>query len=595
MNTTTQTRVELIRDWLASQKFDAFILPHEDEFLGEYLPPQNERLQWLTGFTGSAGCCVITKDSAAIFVDGRYTVQVRKQVPDEVFQFCHLINEPPVQWLDQTLPPHSRVAIDPRLHSTVWLQNAATVLGHDRPLVPISCNPVDDLWVDRPSDSKSLIQIMDASISGESSQSKRQKIANKLISEGVDATLLTSIDSICWLLNIRGNDIPRFPAVLSQAVLHSTGNVDLFLDQQRIPDEFAQHVGSGVSVIDPTSIEAYFAQFRGKIVQLDAGRTNAWFSLTLDQLGARVHQGDDPCSQMKACKNPVEIQGMKSAHIKDGAAMAKFLCWLDSENLSGHLHSEAVLSDTLQRFREEDPSLFDLSFDTISAAGTNAAMCHYNHNNESESHSLSMNSFYLVDSGGQYREGTTDITRTIAVGEPTNEMKRLFTLVLKGHIALANARFPAGTFGCHIDALARQFLWSEGYDYDHGTGHGVGHVLSVHEGPQSLSKKLLPAELEYGMVVSNEPGYYRADGFGIRLENLELIVPIATQGDFSVLGFEALTRCPFDKRGVDLSLLTDDELSWLNHYHQQVWDDISPLVSEDVRLWLKEATSKITR
>lgn len=331
----------------------------------------------------------------------------------------------------------------------------------------------------------------------------------------------------------------------------------------------------------------------GQKVIVDSATSNAWFTLVLQNSGVEIIDDADPCLLPKAAKNATEVAGMKACHVRDGAAMAKFLAWLDNEVANQRLHDEGFLSDRLQAFREEDASLADLSFDTISAAGSNAAMCHYNHINQATPGQLALNSLYLVDSGGQYTDGTTDITRTIAIGQPSDEMIQQFTLILKGHIALARARFPKGTCGHQLDVLARQHLWANGYDYDHGTGHGVGHFLSVHEGPQRISKVFNNVALLPGMVLSNEPGYYRADAFGIRIENLELVVEMETKGDFSVLGFESLTRCPIDKRAINVDMLTRPELAWLNDYHQKVWQQVSPLVEGETKEWLRQATSAI--
>ncbi len=345
-----------------------------------------------------------------------------------------------------------------------------------------------------------------------------------------------------------------------------------------------------MQVFHPELLQARLESLTGKKVLLDASTSNAWFKLVLQNAGAVVVPGADPCLMPKAAKNAVEISGMKACHLRDGAAMVKFLSWLDAQVAKGILHDEATLADKLEAIRREDPTLMDLSFDTISAAGSNAAMCHYNHQNQPQPGQLSMDTLYLVDSGGQYLDGTTDITRTVAIGQPSAEMIKQFTLALKGHIGVARARFPKGTRGYQIDTLARQHLWAEGYDYDHGTGHGVGHFLSVHEGPASISKRQIDVPLVVGMVLSNEPGYYRADAFGIRIENLELVVEKQTQGDFPILTFESLTRCPIDKRNINVDMLTRPELAWLNDYHQKVWDDISPLVEGDAQVWLREAT-----
>lgn len=590
MHNDTQSRVNAIREWLAQHNIDALLVPHEDEYLGEYVPAHNERLHWLTGFTGSAGAAVITKDKAAIFVDGRYTVQVTKQVPADLFEYRHLIEEPALDWIKDHLTNGASVAIDPRMHNSAWLDMAQAKLVGALELKILDSNPIDELWHDRPAPVVSDVRLMATEAVGQSSESKRQEIAELVKKAGADSAVITALDSICWLLNVRGLDVSRLPVLLSHAILHSDSSVEYFLDPARLPADFDAHVGAGVTVHHPEALQARLETLTGKNVLVDPATSNAWFKLVLQNAGASVVSKADPCLMPKAAKNAVEIAGMKACHIRDGVAMSKFLSWLDAEVVAGNLHDEATLSDKLEAFRSEDPTLMDLSFDTISAAGGNAAMCHYNHENQPEPGKLELNTLYLVDSGGQYLDGTTDITRTIAIGQPSQEMIKQFTLALKGHIGVARARFPKGTRGYQIDTLARQHLWAEGYDYDHGTGHGVGHFLSVHEGPASISKKQIDVPLTEGMVLSNEPGYYRADAFGIRIENLELVVETPTNGDFPVLSFESLTRCPIDKRNINVDMLTRPELAWLNDYHQKVWDEISPLVEGDVKEWLRQAT-----
>jgi len=593
MHNITAERVDAVRAWLETNNLDAVIIPHEDEYLGEYVPAHNERLHWLTGFTGSAGAAVITRETAAIFVDGRYTVQVRKQVSAELFEYRHLIEEPALDWIINSLPQGSKVAFDPRMHTAAWLKGAQAKLAEKVELTTLSANPIDELWSDRPEPVVSDVRLMATDAVGQSSESKRAEIAGLLKAKGADAAILTELDSICWLLNIRGLDVSRLPVVLSNAIIHADESVDFFLDPARIPTGFEAHVGNGIRVSHPSELEARLQSLEGNNVSVDSGTSNAWYTLVLQNAGAHIIEAADPCLMPKAAKNETEIAGMKACHIRDGVAMAKFLSWIDAEVAQGNLHNEAVLADKVQSFREQDPTLMDLSFDTISAAGGNAAMCHYNHENQPEPGQLEMNTLYLVDSGGQYLDGTTDITRTIAIGQPSDEMIQQFTLALKGHIGIARARFPQGTRGFQLDILARQHLWAEGFDYDHGTGHGVGHFLSVHEGPQSISKKLIDVPLVEGMVLSNEPGYYRADEFGIRIENLELVVELPTQGDFSVLTFESLTRCPIDKRNINVDLLTRPELAWLNDYHQKVWNDVSPLVEGDTLEWLRQSTTPL--
>ncbi|ENY6498222.1 aminopeptidase P family protein [Vibrio parahaemolyticus] len=590
MHNDTLSRVNAIREWLAQHNIDALLIPHEDEYLGEYVPAHNERLHWLTGFTGSAGAAVITQDKATIFVDGRYTVQVTKQVPSDLFEYRHLIEEPALDWIQDNLTANASVAIDPRMHSSAWLDMAQANLAGKLELNILSSNPIDELWHDRPAPVVSDVRLMPTEAVGQSSESKRKEIAQLVAKAGADSAVITALDSICWLLNVRGLDVSRLPVLLSHAILHADSSVEYFLDPARLPAEFAAHVGTGVTVHHPEALQSRLEAMSGKKVLLDPAISNAWFKLVLQNAGASVIAAADPCLMSKAAKNEVEIAGMKACHIRDGVAMSKFLCWLDAEVATGNLHDEATLADRLEAFRKEDPTLMDLSFDTISAAGGNAAMCHYNHENQPEPGKLELNTLYLVDSGGQYLDGTTDITRTIAIGQPSAEMIKQFTLALKGHIGVARARFPKGTRGYQIDTLARQHLWAEGYDYDHGTGHGVGHFLSVHEGPASISKKQIDVPLTEGMVLSNEPGYYRADAFGIRIENLELVVETPTNGDFPVLSFESLTRCPIDKRNINVDMLTRPELAWLNDYHQKVWEQISPLVEGEVKEWLREAT-----
>lgn len=593
MDQQTQQKVTQLREWLSEQQFDAFILPHEDEYLGEYIPQHNERLHWLTGFTGSAGAAVLTSAKAAIFVDGRYTVQVTKQVPETVFEYRHLIEEPALDWIVDNVVENGRIAIDPRMHNANWLEAAQAKLSKKHQVVLVEANPIDALWHDRPAPQLSEVRLMETQAVGLDSQAKRKSIAKLLEQADADAAVITALDSIAWLLNIRGLDVSRLPVLLSHAILHRDGQVEFFIEPSRLPDTFSQHVGEGVSVVEPELLEQKLEALSGKSVIVDPATSNAWIKLVLQNSGAKVIAQADPCLLPKARKNEVEIAGMKASHVRDGVAMVNFLSWLDSEVSQGNLFDEAQLADKLEAFRRIDPTLIDLSFDTISAAGSNAAMCHYNHENQPEPGKLSMNSLYLVDSGGQYLDGTTDITRTIAIGQPSDEMKRQFTLALKGHIGIARARFPAGTRGYQLDTLARQHLWAEGFDYDHGTGHGVGHFLSVHEGPQSISKRQIDVALEKGMVLSNEPGYYRADAFGIRIENLELVVELPTQGDFPVLAFESLTRCPIDVRNIEVDLLTKPELAWLNDYHAKVWHDLNKRVEGETKNWLERATQPL--
>lgn len=594
MGTSIALRVEAIRQWLDKNQLDAIIIPHEDEYLGEYLPERNERLLWATGFKGSAGVAVITRDNAAIFVDGRYTVQVTKQVPSDIFTYRHLIEEPIQEWLLSEKDSLSRVGYDPRLHTGNWLDKINQSVSESIDLIALESNPIDLLWENRPLFADSMARLLPVSAVGLSCEAKRLKIAEEIKSQSADAAIITQLDSICWLLNIRGEDVSRLPVLLSHAIIFADGSLQFFFDSKRLPGEFAHHAGRGVTVLAPSKLKESLASLGGKTILLDSSSANSWFKLQLDAANAHIIPSADPCVLIKAIKNHVEADGMRACHIQDGASMVRFLSWLDSEVDNGNELDEALLSDRLQAFRQQDPTLIDLSFDTISAAGENAAMCHYNHADQQHPGKLTKDSLYLVDSGGQYLGGTTDITRTVAIGCPSYEMKKQFTLVLKGHISLASALFPKGTTGHQLDVLARQHLWQNGYDYDHGTGHGVGHFLNVHEGPQNISKVARPVPLEAGMVVSNEPGYYRAQSFGIRIENLEIVVDKKTTGDFDCLGFESLTRCPIDKRNVCFELLTSVEIEWLDNYHKKVWDDVSPMLEEAEKTWLAAATSPLS-
>lgn len=595
MQANYEKRINALRCWLKDNELDALIIPHEDEFLGEYIPAHNERLQWATGFTGSAGAAVITREKAAMFVDGRYAVQVQKQVSKDIFEYRHLINEPLDQWLIENLKKDSKIAIDSRMHSANWLKAIQKKLAKKLNIVCIEENPIDTLWEGRPLASLSDARLMGHEFTGKKSAQKRAQIGLLVQKSGADAAFLSQLDSICWLLNIRGRDIPCLPVLLASAIIEANGNVTFFIDAKRLPDDFYQHVGEGVKVLDPEMLKETLYAFSGKTILVDPQTSNAWVNQLLKENGANIIPMSDPCLLEKAVKNATEIAGIKACHIRDGVAVSRFLSWLDAKVKAGHLFDEAQLSDKLHSFRKMDANLVELSFDTISAAGENAAMCHYNHENQAEPGKLQLNNVYLVDSGGQYPDGTTDITRTIAIGECPAEIKLPFTLVLKGHIALETARFPKGTVGSQLDPLARQYLWEYGFDYDHGTGHGVGHFLSVHEGPQRIAKAVNSAALLAGMVISNEPGYYRTNAFGIRIENLELVVEIASEGDLELLGFESLTRVPIDRRLVDVSLLTDKEISWWNNYHQKVWEDICPSLKGDDLIWLKQACAPLSR
>ena len=595
MTPTIASRLNAVRSEMAKENLDAFIIPRADEYLGEYVPERNERLQWISNFTGSAGMVIVLKDSAVIFVDGRYTVQVKLQVDGELFQYLSLTDTPQIQWLTDTLTADARIGYDPRLHPLSWQKKALSELTKSSmQLVAVEENPIDLNWQNRPAISNAPAILFDAKSAGKTSQQKRLEIGKIVAKSGADMALIAALDSFCWLLNIRGNDVPRLPVILGSALLHANGDMVLFTQLDKLPAGIAAHVGEGVSFRAEAELQSALNELSGVKLLADPNSANAWSQLTAEQAGASLIAGFDPVSLTKAQKNPSELAGIKACHIRDGAAVTRFLAWLDAEVAAGNFYDEGQLSDKLETFRLSDPQYREPSFDTISAVGGNAAMCHYNHNNGIPA-LMTNNSIYLVDSGAQYLDGTTDVTRTIAIGQVSDEQKKMVTLVLKGHIALDQARFPRGTTGQQLDGFARQYLWQHGFDYDHGTGHGVGHFLSVHEGPQRIAKNSNDVALLPGMVLSNEPGYYRANEFGIRLENLVYVRPCEALAGIEreIFEFDALTMIPMDSRLIEKSLLTDAEITWFNDYHQLVWTNLSPLMQGDELAWLKNATKAI--
>ena len=589
-------RIAALRAYMASHALDALIIPHDDEHLGEYLPAEAERLAWATGFTGSAGVAILLTEQAALFVDGRYTLQARQQAPSELFQFLHLIEQPPVEWLLGQLDRRQKVGADPRLHSLSWFRStSATLAQKEITLVALEQNPIDLHWQDRPTPSKAEVMLYDEQYCGQNSLSKREAIASKLRQQGLDAALLSQSESINWLLNIRGRDIPCFPVALCFAVIYSNVSVDFCVDTDKLNcNGFNQHVGNDVSVYPLEKLGDVLKRIgedRLKVLA-DADTTNAWSQMVLQQHGATLTQGQDPCMLPKASKNAIELEGMRVAHQKDAVAMCRFLAWLDRQVEKGLDGDEGTLADQLLRFREEQDNFVEPSFASISALGPNAAMCHYHHTNGTP-RPFGQDGMYLIDSGGQYLEGTTDITRTVKVGEVSDEMRQQFTRVLQGHIAIDRVRFPKGTSGIQLDILARMPLWQAGFNYDHGTGHGVGHFLSVHEGPQRIASKGSLVALEPGMVVSNEPGYYREGAFGIRCENLLVVEPSDEPSEIPMYRFRRLTLVPFDVRLLDKSLLSDSEIAWINGYHAQVREAVMSHLSDHEMGWLLQATAAI--
>jgi Xaa-Pro aminopeptidase len=585
----------LIRKAMAEQALDGFVIPHEDEHQNEYLPAANDRLAWATGFTGSAGAAVILKDKAAVFVDGRYTLQVRDQVDQDLYEIRDLVDGGAPLYLEQNARPGWTIGYDARLHSPDalgWLRIAAEKAGAS--LKAVEVNPLDEAWgAARPAQPQAPVVPHPLEYAGEESASKRARVGKALGDQGAQAAVITAPTSIAWLFNVRGGDVRRSPLPLAQAILNADGTARLFLDPAKVTAELPAWLGNAVRLERPEDLQGALAELSGKKVLVDPAQSSAWYFETLRDAGAETLSAADPCALPRACKNAVEIEGSRRAHTRDGAALTSFLHWLATDAQKS-LPDEVEIVGKLEGFREATGALKDLSFDTIAGAASNGAIVHYRPthrlNKKSEAGSL-----LLVDSGAQYLDGTTDVTRTVAMGEPSDEMKERFTLVLKGHLALARVRFPAGTTGSALDALARAALWAHGFDYDHGTGHGVGSYLGVHEGPQRIAKQPNSVPLQAGMIVSNEPGYYKEGAYGIRIETLQVVTPAApiAGGERPMLGFETLTLAPIDRRLVARDMLTAEERAQLDAYHARVLATIGPLVAPDVRAWLEGAGAPI--
>ncbi|WP_417491233.1 aminopeptidase P family protein [Maricaulis sp.] len=582
-------RAELIKLGL-----DGFLVPHEDEYDNEYLPDCNERLLWIAGFSGSAGAAIVMADRAAIFVDGRYTAQVKHQAAPEIFDYCDLVNQGMYGWIEEHGKPGEKIGYDARLHSPAALDLLKTAAMRAKvELIPVETNPIDLAWTDRPAAPMALINPQPLEFAGEDHTSKRQRIGIAVERGGADAAVITAPPSIAWLFNIRGGDVSRSPLPLSSAIINKDGTATLFVAPEKITDETRSHLGNQVALRPETEFEAGLSELAGKTVRVDPSTASAWVLERLGAGGATVQKLEDPVMRPKAIKNAAEIEGSRQAHIRDGAAIVQFLHWLDTTAQSGEV-DEIMAARKLEAIRKTLPELRDLSFDTISGAQGNGAFAHYRVS-EASNLKLVPGSLYLVDSGGQYPDGTTDITRTVPIGQPTAEMRTQFTRVLKGHIALARVRFPKGTTGTQLDILARLPLWEAGFDYDHGTGHGVGAFLGVHEGPQRIAKSPNAVALEPGMILSNEPGFYKEGGYGIRIENLQFVTEaeMIAGGERPMLGFESLTMAPIHRGLIDLSILTPAEIEWLDAYHAEVRKRIAPLVEGDIAAWLHKATEPL--
>ena len=586
----------LLRAELKKRGLDGFIIPHDDEYQNEYIPAFAERLMWASGFSGSAGAAVVLADRAAIFVDGRYTLQVRKQSDDAFFEYQDIVETSVDSWLVKNAPAGARIGYDPMLHTSAGLDRleaAAKKAGFV--LVPVSENPIDAAWTDQPARPTASIKPHGVEFSGKSSDEKRAAIAQAVKDAGADAVLITAPPSLAWLFNVRGGDVSRTPIPLGRALVAADGTATLFVAPEKVGNELPGYLGGSVDIRSEDDVIGALEKLgaSGKAVAVDPALAPAKYVQTLRETGARVVDMTDPCALPRACKNDIEIAGARSAHVRDGAAISQFLYWVATSAQGGDI-DEITASKKLEEYRAASGKLADLSFDSISAAGPNGAICHYKVSTESNL-KLLPGSLYLIDSGGQYPDGTTDITRTVPIGKASEEMRDRFTRVLKGHIALATMRFPAGTTGHQLDAVARKPLWDVGLDYDHGTGHGVGSFLGVHEGPQRIAKAANSQALKPGMILSNEPGYYKANEYGIRIENLIVVTrgePVAG-GEREMMSFETITLAPICLDLVVPALLSESERDWLNKYHARVRQTLTPHLPADVAEWLKEATRAI--
>ncbi|GBH31919.1 aminopeptidase P family protein [Sphingobium xenophagum] len=591
---TYQDRLNALRDQLARDRLDGFVVPLTDEHMSEYVGAYAQRLAWLTGFQGSAGSAVVLPEQAAIFVDGRYTLQVREQVDGALWQYESVPQTSIADWLKAHAPAGGRIGYDPWLHTRAWVEQASAALADKgATLVAVDTNPIDLVWPDRPAPSDARLVVHDDRYAGQSAAEKRQAMADWLVGKKADAAVLSALDSIAWTFNIRGKDVDRTPVALAYAIVHADATADLYVAPEKMDEAVAKHLGNAVRVHDRAAFADALAGFAGKSVVADPERAVAAIFEALDSGGATILPLRDPAILPKAIKNPIEIAGHKSAQARDGAALSRFLHWVSVEAPKGG-QTEMTAADRLEAFRKETGLLEDLSFDTISGAGPNGAVVHYRVE-EKTNRPIETGTLYLVDSGGQYRDGTTDVTRTLAIGAPSREMQERFTLVLKGHVALARAVFPVGTRGGQLDILARQFLWAHGLDYAHGTGHGVGSFLSVHEGPQRIATFGGGDEpLQAGMILSNEPGYYKTGEYGIRIENLVLVEDRAIAGaEKPMLGFETLTFAPIDRHLIALDLLSPDERAWVNAYHAKVLSVVGPQLDDDAKAWLESACAPL--
>lgn len=587
----TDTPLALLRNELTRRELHGFLVPRADEHLGEYVPASAERLAWLTGFTGSAGLAVVLADKAAVFTDGRYVLQLASQTDGALWERLHMTEQPPEAWLAANAPPGARIGFDP------WLISEEGLARYSKAgiaMTPVDTNPIDTVWTDRPSPPQAPAIPHPLSVAGRSAEEKRQDIAALLRQSKQDTAVLSDPASVAWLFNIRGGDVPFTPFALGFALAHADGTAELFMDPAKLSEATRAFLGNAVSIAPRDALPAALARLEGKTVRVDPSGSPVWFAQRLKEAGATVAPGPDPCLMPKAKKNAVEQQGARDAHARDAVAMCRFLHWL-SEIGPVNRETEMSAANRLFACRTAIEGFRGESFPAISGAGEHGAIIHYRVSEDSN-RPIRPNEVYLIDSGAQYTDGTTDITRTVWTGpdKAPPHVKENVTRVLKGHIAIATLMFPEGVGGAHIDAFARRALWQAGIDYDHGTGHGVGSYLSVHEGPVSISRLARPVPIGAGMILSNEPGYYLPGHYGIRLENLVLVqpaeLPAATR---AFLRFETLTLAPFDRNLIDPGLLDPWELAWLNAYHARVLQELAPHVEPPVRAWLAASCAGI--
>jgi len=589
--TLSAPRLRLLRDRLAGLGLTGFIVPRADAHQNEYVPPSEERLAWLTGFTGSAGLAIVLRTRGAIFVDGRYTVQAREQVDEALFEVVDIGALSPADWLKDALSPDDRIGYDPWLHTPGQVERYARACGDaGAELVATEPNPLDQVWSNRPPPPLAAISAHPAEFAGEDSTAKLARIQAAITRARADALLVSDPHAMAWTFNIRGGDVGHTPLPLGWAVIPAQGRPTLLVDGRKLSNSLRAALSEAADIAEPGDLDTRLDALAGKRVLLDSATAPQRLAARLEAAGAKVERVADPIALLKAVKNAAEMSGTRAAHRRDGAAMCRFLAWFDREAPRGAL-DEIGAAEALEAFRAETGALRDLSFPSISAAGPNAALPHYRVTRASNR--TIGDGLFLIDSGAQYEDGTTDITRTIAVGALTHAMRDRYTRVLKGHIAIATARFPRGVTGAQLDPFARRALWDVGADFDHGTGHGVGSYLSVHEGPQRISK-LGTVALEPGMLLSNEPGYYREGHFGIRTENLVLVKTDHRESDERpMLAFETITLAPIDTRPIEPELLTVEERAWLDAYHARVLAEIGRLVDGDTRAWLQAACAPL--